>query len=348
MSARSYIAEAIKKLRDKQDLVLNQASRCITALLAGELADDEIIEFLEALAEKGESEDEIVGAYFALKQRGLHIPNFERPVADICGTGGSDRVKFPSKFNVSTAAAFVVASAGVSVTKFGNRGSSNRPGSFDVLDELGCRFGFSVRDFSRVMGEVGIAFLFAPACYPALHAVRSARKKIARRTIFNIVGPLLNPANPQYQVIGVTDVYVGEKIAHVLKRLGCVRALVVAGHDGIDELMLTGISRVWDVSRSKIFEHGISPSDFSLVSCDERDLRGGAAKQNVEILFDMFTNAEGCESPLGQMVAVNAGALLYCSGNAPTIVEGYRQAEILMKSGKAFNKIVQYRRFFGY
>jgi anthranilate phosphoribosyltransferase len=280
---------------------------------------------------------EISGAAAAMRQRAIPIPHQRQGLVDTCGTGGDGR----GTFNISTAAALVAAAAGAPVAKHGNRSVSSRSGSADVLAALGVKIEIDPETAGRTLDAVGIAFLFAPLLHPAMREVMPVRRELGMRTIFNVLGPLTNPAGARRQVMGVYAESLVEPIGHVLRDLGAEHALVVHG-DGMDEITTTGRTRVAEVRGGEVRLFDLEPERFGLRRVHQEDLAGGTPEENAVAVRRVFGGEEGA---LAEVTALNAGAALYVSGIAATLEEGVELARATLASGAAAEKLEELRSF---
>lgn len=315
-----------------------------TEELFGQLMDGMVTEVLKsallvALRMKGESVAEISGAASAMRRRSLPIPHKTGDLVDTCGTGGDGR----GTFNISTAAALVAAAAGVPVAKHGNRSVSSRSGSADVLAALGVKIEIDPETAGRTLDAVGITFLFAPLLHPAMREVMPVRRELGLRTIFNVLGPLTNPAGARRQLMGVYAESLVEPIGHVLRDLGAEHALVVHG-DGLDEITTTGRTRVAEVRGGEVRIFDLEPERFGLRRARLEDLAGGLPEENAAAVRRVFGGETG---PLADITALNAGAALYVGGAAATLEEGVEQAREAIDSGAAGAKLEELRSFAG-
>jgi anthranilate phosphoribosyltransferase len=299
------------------------------AIMSGREKEDDIVSFLTLLRDKGEVMAEIKGAVRALRDVCVKVSVTPENLVDVCGTGGDSR----GTFNISTAAGFVVAGAGVRVAKHGNRAISSQAGSADVLEKLGIRIELEPIQVRKCLIEAGFGFFFAPRFHPAMKSVAAARKRIGTRTIFNLLGPMANPANPLTQVIGVYDRKKMTLMAQVLRDLGSTRVLLVHGEDGLDEITLTGKTYAVGLGGGKIAETEIDPEDLGLKLCTPADLQGRDADYNAMMLKGLL---EGFESPLRTAVMLNAAAALMVSGRAGSMEEGLTIAEHSLDQGRAY------------
>ncbi len=330
--------EALAAIIQREDLSRSQTEELFGSLMDGELSDITKAALLAGLAAKGETVDEVAGAAQAMRRRVIGIPTDIRNVVDTCGTGGDGS----GSFNISTAAALIAASAGVPVAKHGNRSISSRSGSADVLEALGVELALDPARAAIALEEIGIAFLFAPNHHPAMREAASVRQELGIRTIFNILGPLTNPAGARRQVLGVFEDRLVELVAQVLVTLGCDHALVVRGRDGLDELTTTGETLIAEVRDGAIEMHGVTPEDFGLKRVDSSELLGGDPTQNATLMRGVL---EGHDSPLSQVTALNAGAAIYVGGLSSSLAEGVDQARQTLSSGAGAAKLEELRQF---
>jgi anthranilate phosphoribosyltransferase len=278
--------------------------------------------------------DEIAGLASVMQAKATPVP-VTSPVIDTCGTGGDSS----SSFNISTAAAFVVAGAGLKVAKHGNRAMSSHCGSADVLEALGVKINLGAKPVARCLEIVGIGFMFAPIFHPAMKYAAAPRREIGIRTVFNILGPLTNPAHAEFQVIGVPSTELGDKIASVLHRLGTKHSLVVHGIDGMDEISIGGKSLVWDVNQHRVSPpYEVSPEDFGFEKASMAEIRGGTAEQNAAILRDILSGEAG---PRRNVVVMNAAAALVAGNRASDLREGAQIAKETIDSGRALIKLAE-------
>lgn len=329
------IREALDRLSLGQDLSSELASAVIEDLLAGNLTPTQIGGLLFGLRLKGESPDEIAAFARNLRQAGLKI-NAPEGALDTCGTGGDGS----GTFNISTTAAFLVAAAGVPVAKHGNRFSSGRCGSADVLEHLGVALNTTPLQNEELLRDIGIAFLFAPLYHPAMAKVAAERRELGIRTIFNLLGPLLNPACTPYQLLGVSSLQLLPKMAQALKLLGAKRAIVVVGEDGLDEVTLTANTQAVLIEEEEITSFVIKPAELGFRYCSLNELKGGSPMDNARITLRIL---QGEKSPRRDIVLLNAGTALYAAAKVPSIPEGIALAAEILDSGKAFAKFEQLR-----
>ena len=330
--------EALNRWIAREDLSRAEIESLFGRLMDGEISDIYKAALLAALAVKGESVAEIAGAASAMRQRVISIPHQLPAVVDTCGTGGDGR----GTFNISTAAAFVAAAAGVRMAKHGNRAVSSRSGSADVLETLGVTLLDDPEAVGRALEEVGIAFLFAPALHPAMKEVMPIRRELGVRTVFNLLGPLTNPAGAQRQVVGVFDRNLVEPMAQVLVELGTEHALVVHGDDGLDELTTTDRTRVAEARGAAVETYWIQPEDFGFKRASLDDLLGGDPSANAESMRRVLGGEPG---PLADVTALNAGAAVYVSGQEDSLGDGIERAIHVLGSGAALDKLEELKAF---
>lgn len=333
------IQEAIGKLIQKKDLDSIEAEAVMDEVMSGTSTPAQIAGFLVALRMKGETIGEITAcAKVMRKKASLIAPKRKPELIDIVGTGGDGS----NSFNISTTAAFVAAGAGIPVAKHGNRSVSSKSGAADVLAALGVNIALEPKKVEQCIDEVGIGFLFAPNFHPAMKFAIGPRKELGVRTIFNILGPLTNPAEAPFELMGVFDPKLVEPLAHVLGNLGCKHAMVVHG-SGLDEMTLSGPTSIAEFFKGKVKNYFLNPSDVGLKACSKESLSGGAPEENANILRGILEGKE--KGPKRHVVLLNAGAAIYIAGKASTIKEGIALAQNSLDSGKALeklNKLVQW------
>lgn len=329
------IQACIGKVTDGRDLTAEEMRAAMEAIMSGQIAKEEIVSFLVGLRDKGETVTEITAATQVMRSHVVSCPDVPPDVIDTCGTGGDNK----GTFNISTTAAFVVAGAGVPVAKHGNRSISSRSGSADVLEALGANIDMAPEHVSRCIREVGFGFFFAPRYHPAMKHVATARREIGTRTIFNLLGPLTNPAGAKRQLLGVYSKKWCEPMAKALAELGSDRVMVVHGQDGMDEITLTAKTDAVFYSGGEMNGLEIDPRDYGLELCQAVELQGTDAKGNAHLVRGVL---EGFESPLRQVVLLNAAAALMTADRAVSLEDGL---EIAMKSidqGHALQKLKQF------
>jgi len=327
------LRDSLGKVVEGKDLDTDAVIGAFDVIMEGEATDAQIGAFLTALRLKGETEEEIAGAATALRSRCVRLPGVDdhgaSDLVDTCGTGGDGA----GTVNISTLAAIVAAGAGVRVAKHGNRSVSSRCGSADLLKELGVRIDVSPEVSSRCLKEAGFAFLFAPLYHPAMKSVAAARQEMGIRTLFNLIGPLCNPAGVRRQVMGVFSENLVEPIAGVLGRLGCERAMVVASRDGLDEISVCAPTSVANLEKDgKIKMSTLTPEDLGIRTHGLDSLKGGDPEQNASLSLDLLRGAQGA---VRDAVVVNAAAALVVAERAGDMGEGMRMAGHSIDSGKA-------------
>ena len=318
----------IEKLRRQEDLTTDEAAGAMASIMRGEAAPAQIAGLLVGLAMKGERPAELVGLAQTMRANAVAVPAQPGPVFDTCGTGG-DR---SGSFNISTAAAIVMAACGTRVAKHGNRSVSSQCGSADVLEALGVNIQASPDVAGRCLSEVGIAFFFAPTFHPAMKHAAQARKDLGVRTAFDLLGPLTNPARPARQIVGVPRPDLTELIARSLALLGSERAWVVHGADGLDELSTTGYTKVSECRNNTVQTFYVHPSDFGLAKAPPESHKGGNAATNAAIVGAVLAGEQGHPR---DVVLLNTGAALFIAGQADTVRAGLAQAAAAIDSGAA-------------
>lgn len=326
------IKEAIAKVVERIDLKEDEAEQVMREIMEGKATPAQIASYMTALRMKGESVAEITGSAKVMREKAVHVRVGDPSVVDTCGTGG-DRLH---TFNVSTTVAFVVAGCGVTVAKHGNRSVSSSCGSADVLKTLGVQIDLSPDRVEHCINEIGIGFLFAPLFHGAMKHAVAPRQETGIRTIFNILGPLTNPAGATIQVLGVFSSIYTELMAQVLLNLGSRHCFVVHGADGLDEITITGKSRISEGKGGRVLTYPLEPKDFQLPSGSLKDLAGGNADVNAAILLDILKGEKG---PKRNVVLMNAAPALVAVGKAKTLQEGVHLAEESIDSGRAMGKL---------
>ena len=332
----SMIREAIARVVEGRNLTMEEMTLTMEEITSGHATPAQIASLITALRLKGETVEEITAAARVMRNKAVPIEvdkGSHAPVlVDTCGTGG-DQIH---TFNISTATAFVVAGAGVRVAKHGNRSVSSSCGSADVCEALGIDLDLSSEEVARSIDEHGIGFLFAPALHGTMKHAIGPRREIGIRTIFNILGPLTNPAGIEVQILGVFRRDLTEVMAEVLGKLGCRRAMVVHGEDGMDEITTTGSSHIAEWADGGVRQYTVHPEDFGIPVSTVDDLLGGDAKQNARIILELL---EGKKGSRRDIVLFNAGAALHAAGSADTIEQGIELAGKAIDEGKAMHKL---------
>ena len=321
------IREAIGQVVAGQNLTQDEAAQSMNEIMEGEATPAQIAAFITALRIKGETVDEITGMATTMRQKSLKVTT-DGLLVDIVGTGGDGQ----NTINVSTAAALVAAAAGVKIAKHGNRAASSACGSADVLEASGVKVDLGPDGVKRCIEEVGFGFMFAQAFHPAMRHAGGPRREIGIRTVFNILGPLTNPASAHAQLLGVADPVVGDKMAQALGRLGIRRAMVVHGEEGLDEISISGPTTVWDLGDGAVRSYIVTPEDAGLSRAPTKAILGGSKEENARHLRAVL---QGNGGPMLDVVLLNAAAALVVGGNAPDLREGVQQAREAVASGAA-------------
>ncbi len=323
------IKELLAKVADKNDLTYNEAKTAVSEIMSGECSPTLIAAFLTALAVKGETDNEIAGCADGMRSKALHL-NTDRETLDIVGTGGDKS----NSFNISTTAAFVAAAAGVPIAKHGNRAASSMCGTADCLEALGVNISAEPEKMKKSLDEANISFLFAQKYHSAMRFVGPVRKEIGIRTVFNILGPLTNPASAEMMVLGVFSKPFVEKVANALVKLGVKNAIVVYGEDGLDEISACGETAIAEVRDGAIKYYTITPEDFGFARCKKEDLIGGTPAENAEITSAIL-KGEGTEAQKTAVI-MNAGACIFVAKKgAVSFKDAVKHAEEILSSGKA-------------
>jgi anthranilate phosphoribosyltransferase len=328
----AVIKEAIETVVNGRSLTFEQAAAVMEEIMIGEATPAQFAAFATALRMKGETVDEIAGLATIMLAKATPV-RFAQAATDIVGTGGDGS----SSFNISTTAAFIAAGAGLKIAKHGNRAMSSQCGSADVLETLGVKIDLGNEAVARCLETVGIGFMFAPIFHPAMKCASAPRREIGFRTVFNILGPLTNPARTKFQVVGVPSKELGEKIACVIHRLGTEHSLVVHGTDGMDEISISRETLVWDVNQHGVLPpYAISPDDFGFMKASITLIKGGTARQNAKILRSILSGEVGARRNIAIM---NAAAALLAGNQASDLKEGACIAEKSLDRGKALAKL---------
>lgn len=328
------IRETIAKLVERNNLGQEEAEAVMGEIMRGEASPSQIAAFLTALRMKGETVEEIAGCAKAMRAHSLKVETRRTLVVDTCGTGGDGS----NTFNISTITAFAVAGAGLSVAKHGNRSVSSHCGSADLLEALGVKIDLAPEQIARCLDEIGIGFLFAPRLHPAMKHAATPRREMGLRTIFNLLGPLTNPASASIQLLGVYSPHLTDPIAKVLYLLGTSRVMVVHGADGIDELSTTGSNKVTELRNGEIKTYFLNPHQMGLPLTELLQLKGGTPEENAEIARRLLQGEKG---PRRDVVLLNAAATLVIAGKAADFGSGLAEAAESIDSGAAWQKLEQ-------
>ena len=326
------IREALAKVVQAGDLQETEMARAMTEMMEGEATPAQMGGFLTALRMKGETVEEVTGAARIMRQKATRIDARSAVIVDTCGTGGDGG----KTFNISTTAAFVVAAAGLTVAKHGNRAVSSSCGSADVLEALGVNIDVSPEVVEECLQQIGIGFLFAPKLHGAMKHAIGTRRELGLRTVFNLLGPLTNPASATAQLIGVYDPRLTEMFAGVLRNLGTKRAFVVHGADGLDEATVTGETRVSELKGGVVTTYNIDPVDFFGQTFEMEGLHGGDSATNAGITRDILAGKDGARR---KIVLLNAALAIVAGGKAETVGDGIKVAEDCIDSGAARRKL---------
>jgi len=341
------IKQATNKFIEGKNISFVQMKEAFEEIFSSEVTPAAIASFLTALKIKGESEEEILAAATVVREKAkkinvrndfLGLGDNSEPVMDTCGTGGSGL----NKFNVSTATAFIISAAGVKLAKHGNRAMSSNCGSADVLEELGINIEVSAQVMEKAIKEIGIGFLYAPLYHPVLGRVAKVRREMGIRTIFNILGPLCNPASANYQLLGVYNPDLVVPLARVLKKLGVRKAFIVYGKDVCDEISLTGATKVAFLNNKKINTLTLNPSSFGLKKIRLEDLLVKNKKSSASVIKDVLAGKKGAARDI---VLANASACFYILGKVDNFKQGVKMAEELIDTGKVRSKLSEFKEF---
>lgn len=330
------IQQAIYNIINKEDLSLEMAKSVMEEIMSGNATNAQIAGFLTSMRMKGETIEEITACAMVMRKFGTKLKH-EGDVLDIVGTGGDEA----NTFNISTISSFLIAAAGVPVAKHGNRSVSSKCGSADVLEALGIKIDIPVEKSERILKEIGICFMFAPYYHSSMKYAAPVRKELGVRTIFNILGPLSSPADANLQLLGVYDENLVEPMARVLANLGVKRAMVVHGHDGLDEVSLCSKSTVCEVNQGQVNSFFLDPLQFGFSYCKKEDLIGGDPMENAEIARRIL---EGEKGPKREVILLNTAVCLYMTYNHITLRECVKMAADMIDSGKAKKKLEDFIR----
>ena len=329
------IREGIQKLIEGADLTYDESGQIMSEVMSGKATNSQTAAFLTALRMKGEAVEELIAFASVMRKNCLQIrPQVHGRLVDTCGTGG-DKLK---TFNVSTAAAFVIAGAGISVAKHGNRSVTSKSGSADVLERLGLNLNMEPEVIQNSIEQLGIGFMFAPVFHPAMRYAAAPRKEIGIRTVFNLLGPLTNPACANAQVLGVYDSKLTAPMACALKSLGCEEAMVVHGLDGLDEVSTVGKTAAAHLKSGKIFAFEASPRDFGIERAKIADLQVATAEESAETIFKILKGNTRKDKKT-DFVLVNSAAGIIIGGKAEDFKSGIEAARKSIESGAAYNKL---------
>ena len=331
------IKEAITKIVTKEDLTYDEAYTVMTEIMTGATTPTQNAAFLAALSTKStkaETIDEIAGCAAAMRAAALNVES-DLELLEIVGTGGDNA----GSINISTTAAIIIAAGGIKVSKHGNRAASSKCGAADCLEALGVNIDLSPEKCVELLEKIGICFFFAQKYHPSMKYVGAIRRELGFRTVFNILGPLTNPARPKLQLLGVYDESLCEPLAKVLMSLGVKRGMVVYGQDRLDEISLSSPTTVCEFNNGETKTYVITPEDFGFKTCQKSDLVGGTPEENAEITRAILKGAKG---PKRDAVLMNAGAALYIGGKAESVADGIKLAAEIVDSGAAYRKLEEF------
>ena len=328
------IKEAIIKLVSGRSLSSEEAAQVMQQIMKSEATPAQFGAFVTALRFKGETVDEIVGLAGVMRANAVPV-KVSCAVVDTCGTGGDGM----GTFNISTAAAFIVAGAGLTVAKHGNRAMSSQCGSADVLEVLGVNINLDAEKVAKCLGEVGIGFMFAPMFHPTMKHAAAPRREIGIRTVFNILGPLTNPAGAKSQVLGVSEKPLVEKLARALKDLGCRHALVVHGEDGLDEITVCDETYICELKDGEVRSYTVSPEELGISRACINDIKGGTASENAAMVRDIL---RGGNAARRNAAVVNAAAALLAGDKVDSLKQGVELAREVIDKGYALEKLDQF------
>lgn len=332
------IQEAIATLVKKENLTVAEAQAVMNEIMSGTATPPQIAAYLTALASKGETKEEILGSALVMREKSTKVPHHQETILDCCGTGGDQAYTF----NVSTIVAFVVSAAGVPVAKHGNRSVSSKCGSADLLVEAGVKLELSAEQVARCIDEIGIGFIFAPLFHPAMKQVAPVRKELGFRTIFNLLGPLTNPANATNQIIGVFDEKLTEPVSEVAFNLGIKRTFVIHNLSKIDELATCGSNKISTFNNGKTETFYIEPQELGFPKIQKNELQGGNSTENLRIALAVLDGEDGAKR---DAVILNSALALVVSENVNDLKEGIKLAQELLDSKKALEKFQQFIEF---
>lgn len=326
------IQHAIRKMVDEQPLTREEARSVMNEIMEGKTTPSQIAGFLLSLRMKGETTEELIGLAQGMRDHAIRVEHEFPDAVDTCGTGGDGG----KTFNISTASSIVAAAGGVRIAKHGNRAVSGKSGSADVLEALGVRVSMSPEEALQMLRECGLCFMFAPLYHQAMKHVAPTRAELGVRTCFNLLGPMVNPARVKIQLLGVYDPELTEIVAGVLRELGVERAMVVSGLDYLDELTVTGPTRISELSGGQIQTYEVTPEDFGFERVPISSISGGNAQNNAQLIREIL---QGARRACRDVVLMNAGAILYVSGQVSTLKEGIEKAGDLIDTGAALRKL---------
>lgn len=334
------IQKGIQKIIGGSDLTRGEAAALMAEIMEGKATGAQFGSLVTALRMKGETIEEVTGFAETMRRYASRVTTDESNLLDTCGTGGDGA----HTFNISTASAIVAAAGGIRVAKHGNRAASSKSGSADVLEALGVNITLNNQQAARCLDQVGLCFMFAQVFHQSMKHAAMPRKEIGIRTVFNLLGPLTNPAGADRQLLGVFDRSKTELMAHVLRQLGLRRAMVVASHDGLDEISISAPTQVTELKKGDIATYDLTPDDLGLRASGIEAIAGGDAQTNAEIIRAILRGDRG---PYRDVVLANAGACFYVSEHCSTLQEGVKLAAAAIDSGRASEKLQQLIQYTG-
>ena len=331
------IQDSIKQLISKKSLTKTQAQQVMNEIMSGEVTGSQFGAFVTSLMLKGETANEVAGLATSMREHSLKVSVSEKIILDTCGTGGDNS----NTFNISTASGLILAGCGLKIAKHGNRAMSGNSGSADVLERLGVKINLSPKGVSKCIQETNFGFMFAQIYHPSMKFAAGPRKELGIKTVFNILGPLTNPANANHQIIGVYNPSVGNLMAEVLKILGSSRAMVVHSADGIDEISLWDKTNIWELKNNEISNYEVTHKNFGLNQIDINELKVNSPEESVKIIQNILS---GKKSAARDVVLANAAAGLLIAGKVDNLIEGVEIAQKSIDSGNAskqLNKLIK-------
>ncbi len=331
------IQTCLDKVTNTNDLSRSESFTLMSGIMEKEYTDIQVAALVTALKSKGETPEEITGFSQAMRAKSTQLSSDESIILDTCGTGGDGQ----NTFNISTIVAIVAAAAGVNVAKHGNRAVSSSCGSADLLEQLGVNLSSSVKEAEKLLSKEQITFLYAPSYHSAMKHVKNVRQDLGMRTVFNLLGPLTNPAGTRHQLLGVFKPDLTETFAEVLKGLGSQKAMVVSGLCGSDEISLTGETKVTELQDGCLTNYRITPEAYGFTKCEPTDLTGGSPEQNAQITLDILQGKPGAKRDI---ILLNTGAALYTAEMAKNVQEGTEIAQSTIDSGRALEKLERFKR----
>ena len=326
------IQDSIKQLISKKSLTKTQAQQVMNEIMSGEVTGSQFGAFVTSLMLKGETADEIAGLATSMREHSLKVSVNEKIILDTCGTGGDNS----NTFNISTASGLILAGCGLKIAKHGNRAMSGKSGSADVLEQLGVNINLSPESVSKCIQETNFGFMFAQIFHPSMKFAAAPRKELGIKTVFNILGPLTNPANANHQIIGVYNPSVGNLMAEVLKILGSSRAMIVHSADGIDEISLWDKTKIWELKNNEISNYEITHEDFGLNKINISELKVSSPEESVKIIQNILS---GEKSAARDVALANAAAGLLIAGKVDSLIKGVEMAKKSIDSGNALNQL---------